>query len=202
MSHDRRPFRNRRRRRLTTPRPRSRLAGASHAVECSSCHVSERISPDRVRRVHRVPRDPSRPRSFSTTCESCHTENSWQTQTIDHDITEFPLLGSHATLDCVACHVEPAMDVPLEADWMCRLSRRPPPGRVRAGVQRLPYGGLISPSHRSTIRPRRRSRSPRATAVWTASVVTWTSQRRASGHAHRRLSRSGHGVRRVSYRRT
>jgi len=38
-------------------------------------------------------------------CNDCHTEKGWtKNVAFDHDITQFPLLGSHASLACEECH--------------------------------------------------------------------------------------------------
>jgi hypothetical protein len=43
---------------------------------------------------------------FPTTCESCHTMNSWFGASFDHlKFTGFALTGVHATLPCTACHI-------------------------------------------------------------------------------------------------
>lgn len=43
---------------------------------------------------------------FPTTCDSCHTIDSWFGAKFDHlKYTGFALTGMHATLPCVACHV-------------------------------------------------------------------------------------------------
>jgi hypothetical protein len=43
---------------------------------------------------------------FPTTCESCHTMDSWFGAKFDHlKFTGFALTGAHATLPCTACHI-------------------------------------------------------------------------------------------------
>ena len=44
--------------------------------------------------------------NFGATCTSCHTPESWivQEQVIEHNRTRFPLVGSHAAVQCWACH--------------------------------------------------------------------------------------------------
>jgi hypothetical protein len=47
--------------------------------------------------------------AFKETCEHCHTTAGWkkiaQDFAFDHSKTKYPLLGKHATVSCVACHV-------------------------------------------------------------------------------------------------
>lgn len=39
-------------------------------------------------------------------CSNCHNEKSWHLDVVfDHDLTDFPLIGLHATVPCEACHV-------------------------------------------------------------------------------------------------
>ncbi len=43
---------------------------------------------------------------FPTTCESCHTMDTWFNAKFDHlKVTGYALTGAHATLPCTACHV-------------------------------------------------------------------------------------------------
>jgi hypothetical protein len=43
---------------------------------------------------------------FPTTCESCHTVDTWFNAKFDHlKFTGYALTGAHATLPCTACHV-------------------------------------------------------------------------------------------------
>lgn len=44
--------------------------------------------------------------NFGAECTSCHTTESWivREQVIEHNRTRFPLVGSHASVQCWACH--------------------------------------------------------------------------------------------------
>ena len=43
---------------------------------------------------------------FPTTCESCHTVDTWFNAKFDHlKYTGYALTGAHATLPCTACHI-------------------------------------------------------------------------------------------------
>jgi hypothetical protein len=63
-----------------------RFAGAAH--ECTSCHVD----------VHKA--------ELGTMCTRCHTQRTWKITDMAerHQLTRFPLLGRHATVDCQDCH--------------------------------------------------------------------------------------------------
>lgn len=61
------------------------------AVDCKSCHVAD---------------DPHAGK-MGDDCQRCHSEKSWREQVkFDHDLTRFPLVGLHATVDCELCHVD------------------------------------------------------------------------------------------------
>ncbi len=71
-----------------------RFAGTPTA--CASCHLGDYQSALSIN--HRAA-------GFSTQCEDCHRESalSWQAS-FDHDRTQFPTRGIHATVACAACH--------------------------------------------------------------------------------------------------
>ncbi|WP_158306098.1 cytochrome c3 family protein [Maribacter sp. HTCC2170] len=39
-----------------------------------------------------------------TDCTRCHVTSSWFPETFNHDLTDFPLEGEHAKIQCSACH--------------------------------------------------------------------------------------------------
>ena len=73
----------------------SQFTGLS--TECVACHTQAYIQATVPN--HRTAR-------FPTTCEQCHTMDSWMGASFDHArFTGFALTGIHARLDCAACHV-------------------------------------------------------------------------------------------------
>ncbi len=58
---------------------------------CSACHI-----------------DPHKG-TFKKACDTCHTTSGWKTILpgfdFDHSKTKYPLLGKHAQVSCVACHI-------------------------------------------------------------------------------------------------
>src|SRR5271165_6270621 len=58
---------------------------------CAACHI-----------------DPHKG-AFKKTCESCHTTGGWKNLLssfdFDHSKTKYPLLGKHAQVACIACHL-------------------------------------------------------------------------------------------------
>jgi len=80
------------------------LKGTHNDVDCKSCHSSlvfSAASPDCMSchtDIHE--------QTVGADCARCHTSNSWiVTNIIEiHQMSRFPLLGSHATADCYSCH--------------------------------------------------------------------------------------------------
>ena len=61
-------------------------------VECAGCHTE----------------DPHLGQ-LGTACATCHFETAWTGRVLfDHDLTHFPLVGTHATTSCAECHASPA----------------------------------------------------------------------------------------------
>ena len=62
---------------------------------CSSCHMTD----------YNATTDPNHGMAgFSTDCASCHTTGPGWDGSFDHNLTSFPLHGSHITTDCTQCH--------------------------------------------------------------------------------------------------
>ena len=91
------------------------LAGAHKVVACASCHPNGLFKGVKSAACTDCHKDQHRP-SFGTTCTSCHTNDSWKTGKVNHARTAFPLAGKHASVDCAACHKQPAMKVKPKAD--------------------------------------------------------------------------------------
>jgi hypothetical protein len=102
------------------------LTGAHAQVACQKCHTPETSDPKSIRFVglafgkcadcHSDPHHGE----FKASCESCHTTAGWKQLSetraganFDHSTTKFPLLGKHAGVRCVDCHISGAFDRPL-----------------------------------------------------------------------------------------
>ncbi len=82
------------------------LRGKHRGARCNDCHTGP------VARVklgtdcwacHQ--KDDKHKETLGRDCGSCHTERDWKEKAkFDHDKTEFPLLGAHASTRCDACH--------------------------------------------------------------------------------------------------
>ena len=58
-------------------------------TDCYSCHA----------------RDDEHNGSNGKQCETCHNPSDWEDATFDHNVTNFPLNGGHANVECSRCHV-------------------------------------------------------------------------------------------------
>lgn len=92
------------------------LLGAHAAVQCEECHkgaavgqyegLSIACASCHLRDFQNATSPSHTGSSFPTTCETCHTVDTWGGAKFDHlAVTGYALTGAHATLDCVACHV-------------------------------------------------------------------------------------------------
>ena len=86
------------------------LVGAHRTVACASCHLANKYKGVKFQSCmdcHRTPH----PATMSTTCTTCHSNDTWRTRKFDHSQTNFPLIGKHVSADCASCHKAPATKV-------------------------------------------------------------------------------------------
>ena len=96
------------------------LLGSHQTATCGGCHETglfTDLSTD-CYPCHQVDFDAAenpehKNAGFPTNCEECHTTNSWATLVVDHDLTAFPLVGLHETVNCIACHTDGYTGLPL-----------------------------------------------------------------------------------------
>jgi hypothetical protein len=107
------------------------LVGAHESIECASCHIEPiyevSLQPD-CNSCHLE--DDAHEGEQGITCNDCHNETSWQDDVFfDHDLTLFPLLGTHASTECASCHESHVFRDAPEACVDCHLSEDPHKGR-------------------------------------------------------------------------
>lgn len=84
------------------------LAGKHAAAKCESCHTR----PAREVKLNTEcaschTKDDAHAGRLGTSCGRCHDSNDWKTRVrFDHALTNFPLLGAHAPLQCASCHAD------------------------------------------------------------------------------------------------
>ncbi len=69
--------------------------------QCTTCH--EDVHQDR----------------FGQNCQKCHSEASFKNvpeDMFDHNLTDYPLLGKHQTVDCASCHIADDKTTPMAHD--------------------------------------------------------------------------------------
>jgi len=91
------------------------LIGAHRTVACAKCHVNQVFKGVKFAQCTDCHKNPHR-QSMGNACTSCHTNESWKTQRIDHAMTAFPLRGKHADVACVKCHTRPPLQAAVKFD--------------------------------------------------------------------------------------
>jgi hypothetical protein len=91
------------------------LVGAHALVECDECHKSAAVGQFQGlstacyschQKDYQTPVINHVTAGFPTTCEGCHTMDSWFGAKFDHlKYTGYALTGTHATLPCTDCHI-------------------------------------------------------------------------------------------------
>ncbi|RME15079.1 MAG: hypothetical protein D6797_07435 [Bdellovibrio sp.] len=80
------------------------LHGVHYTVGCAECHVDDRnlggLSQECIL-CHQ--KDDVHSGSLPN-CGECHKQSFWESTSFRHSMTNFPLRGSHRTLDCFQCH--------------------------------------------------------------------------------------------------
>ncbi len=109
------------------------LEGAHAASNCRDCHRAERIVDKTVLESEGVDLartflglsatclgchfDEHRGQVEPDGCFDCHTADAWSPATaFDHDLTAYPLRGSHRTAECRGCHQTRSADEPSPLD--------------------------------------------------------------------------------------
>jgi hypothetical protein len=66
------------------------------STACASCHLTDFQKTTNPNHVNA---------QFATTCDSCHSFDSWLGAKFDHNATGFPLTNGHANVACASCHI-------------------------------------------------------------------------------------------------
>lgn len=84
------------------------LAGAHTKVLCERCHEGGNYKRAGTTTCSTCHTDPHRP-AMGAACATCHTATTWVTRRVDHAKTTYPLLGRHASVECIKCHKQSPM---------------------------------------------------------------------------------------------
>ncbi len=87
------------------------LTGAHVSANCAACHVNGIYTGTSAlcytchQQDFEGAQDPNHiALNYPTECDLCHTTSTWDDANFDHNQTNFPLTGAHATLSCEDCH--------------------------------------------------------------------------------------------------
>ncbi len=86
------------------------LTGSHVQVACASCHTSGYTgTPTDCYSCHQQnyqsTTDPNHlSENYPQDCTLCHNTTSWDDANFDHNLTQFPLTGSHVQVACASCH--------------------------------------------------------------------------------------------------
>ena len=91
------------------------LLGAHAAVQCEDCHKSAAVGQFQGLSTacaschltdYQKTTNPNHVSAkFATTCDSCHSFDSWLGAKFDHSTTGFLLTNGHANVPCASCHI-------------------------------------------------------------------------------------------------
>lgn len=106
------------------------LTGAHQAVNCSSCHINNQYQglPTDCYGCHENDfNGTTNPNhvagNFNHDCTQCHTTTAWSPASFDHNQTNFPLTGSHATATCQSCHINGNYQLTYEDCYQCHQAQ-------------------------------------------------------------------------------
>jgi hypothetical protein len=83
------------------------LKGAHKDNECTSCHKGDIYKEElKTTCIGCHTQDDVHKEDQGKECNDCHDEEGWNKKIVfDHDMTNFPLVGLHATAPCEECHL-------------------------------------------------------------------------------------------------
>jgi hypothetical protein len=91
------------------------LLGAHAAVQCEDCHKGAAVAQYQGLSTqcischgkdYQQTTNPNHASAkFATTCEACHSFDSWLNAKFDHSTTGFLLSNGHASVPCASCHI-------------------------------------------------------------------------------------------------
>ncbi len=92
------------------------LRGKHRSVKCESCHKKHLYKVKLKSTCYACHKkdDPHKGQE-GRNCERCHNERAWKKVRFDHDLTRFPLFGTHQKARCGKCHRTKVFpDAPIE----------------------------------------------------------------------------------------
>ncbi|WP_319592237.1 hypothetical protein [uncultured Draconibacterium sp.] len=86
------------------------LTGGHSGRQCVDCHIGTTTAADPAciscHQENYNSAENHLASNYPTDCLQCHSVNSWEGADFDHNLTQFPLTGSHIATECTACHTD------------------------------------------------------------------------------------------------
>jgi len=99
------------------------LTGAHLSAACAACHVNGVYAGTSTlcyschQQDFEGTTDPNHvAENYPNTCEVCHSTTTWDDASFDHNLSNFPLTGAHASLNCLDCHSQGYTGTPTDCD--------------------------------------------------------------------------------------
>jgi hypothetical protein len=80
------------------------LSGTHNLLTCNQCHVNGQVLTGTGTDCKLCHQKDDIHFGSQPNCQECHTQQFWSAANFHHSQTNFPLRGTHRTLDCVECH--------------------------------------------------------------------------------------------------
>lgn len=96
------------------------LTGKHERVKCDRCHtggLQVKETPKECVACHK--KDDPHKAILGARCESCHTASDWKHSAFDHGKTDYPLVGKHGEVECLACHRTPKLAETPQVCYTC-----------------------------------------------------------------------------------
>jgi hypothetical protein len=108
------------------------LLGGHAELVCNDCHAEQLFEETDTSCISCHQKDDSHKGLLGEGCGDCHSETSWTQSRFQHDtFTKFPLLDSHAVLECQVCHAAPVTESNPGTDCIsCHLEDDPHGGQL------------------------------------------------------------------------
>ncbi len=105
------------------------LTGKHRLTECQSCHKNGdyQITFTSCNQCHQndyqTAVNPNHVAgNFSRECQTCHSTSGWTPATFNHSATNFPLTGSHVSVNCITCHTNGNYQLTYTDCYQCHQS--------------------------------------------------------------------------------
>ena len=149
------------------------LIGAHESIECIDCHIEPIFEVELLTACNDChAADDPHDGEQGVVCKDCHNESSWADDVFfDHDLTRFPLLGSHAEVECETCHETHVFRDAPELCVDCHIEDDPHEGRFHEDCASC-HNPVDWPEWSSTTMPKQHFRYPARTLKFSAMTAT------------------------------